>query len=276
MGRWFSKARKKLPEQTGEVQLPEDTVHESDAAKRCPDCAEKVKAHARICRFCGHEFRQSRINGFRDIAAADHEHRRRRRARDRRTISVVIFGAVGLWFVSGKSDLSVPSTLPIEAKAVISSAPASATSMAVPFTSASTPEAVPVPTPRSSGQGESILHSLLADSDESERDAEAAEAVACRDDIQCWEDKKEFAAAIACQPRIEGLAKYDFKWTDGFFEPKFSKFAWNSKKKGIVAYWGDTIQFQNGLGAWQKHSYKCIYDSRLDVALEATAWPGRL
>lgn len=24
--------------------------------KRCPDCAEQVKAEARICRFCGHRF----------------------------------------------------------------------------------------------------------------------------------------------------------------------------------------------------------------------------
>jgi hypothetical protein len=28
----------------------------SDPVKVCPDCAERVKAAARICRFCGHRF----------------------------------------------------------------------------------------------------------------------------------------------------------------------------------------------------------------------------
>jgi uncharacterized protein UPF0547 len=27
-----------------------------EPTKRCPDCAEKVKAAARVCRFCGHRF----------------------------------------------------------------------------------------------------------------------------------------------------------------------------------------------------------------------------
>jgi hypothetical protein len=29
------------------------------ASKRCPDCAESVRAEARKCRFCGHAFGQS-------------------------------------------------------------------------------------------------------------------------------------------------------------------------------------------------------------------------
>jgi hypothetical protein len=31
--------------------------------KICPDCAESVKAAARVCRFCGHRFEQSTRSG---------------------------------------------------------------------------------------------------------------------------------------------------------------------------------------------------------------------
>ena len=31
-----------------------------EATKSCPDCAERVKAAARVCRFCGHRFERTR------------------------------------------------------------------------------------------------------------------------------------------------------------------------------------------------------------------------
>jgi hypothetical protein len=34
------------------------TVAEASETKVCPDCAEEVKAAARICRFCRHKFEQ--------------------------------------------------------------------------------------------------------------------------------------------------------------------------------------------------------------------------
>lgn len=31
-------------------------IRSPDSLKSCPQCAEKVKAAAKVCRFCGHQF----------------------------------------------------------------------------------------------------------------------------------------------------------------------------------------------------------------------------
>lgn len=50
------------------------------------------------------------------------------------------------------------------------------------------------------------------------------------------------------------------KWTDGTFEPKFSRFRWKDQKAGIVTHIGDKAQFQNGFGAYINVIYTCDLD----------------
>ncbi len=45
----------------------------SNASKRCPDCAEEVKAEARICRFCRYEFPPTPEPQFEPESAADEQ-----------------------------------------------------------------------------------------------------------------------------------------------------------------------------------------------------------
>jgi hypothetical protein len=56
-----SKGRNSLRVQAANVPPPpladaEASSDREDAMKRCPDCAENVKAAARVCRFCGYRF----------------------------------------------------------------------------------------------------------------------------------------------------------------------------------------------------------------------------
>ena len=46
-------------------------VDEQPILKTCPDCAEEVKQQARICRYCGHEFRVQPPDSAAPVVAPD-------------------------------------------------------------------------------------------------------------------------------------------------------------------------------------------------------------
>ena len=91
--------------------------------------------------------------------------------------------------------------------------------------------------------------------------AHARQDRACRQNARCWAMKHFDKVIPFCLYRIERRAKYDYEWTNGFFEPKFDSFTWKDRQVGIVRYRGDSIKFQNGFGAWQRLSYACDYNS---------------
>ncbi len=110
--------------------------------------------------------------------------------------------------------------------------------------------------------------------------ARATEAVttskdSCRQDLNCW-GNRHVSKGVYCEDHIERLAQYSHQWTDGFLEPKFSRFRWKDQSAGTLTLIGDKIQFQNGLGAWQNHTYQCDIDPETDTVLGVRASPGRL
>lgn len=82
---------------------------------------------------------------------------------------------------------------------------------------------------------------------------------ACRQNLQCWGDRTSIAAAVFCQDHIERMAQYAHEWTDGWTEPKFSRFKWKDREAGEITYIGDKMRFQNGLGAWENIIYECDF-----------------
>ncbi|MEW6647175.1 MAG: hypothetical protein AB1450_08260 [Pseudomonadota bacterium] len=107
--------------------------------------------------------------------------------------------------------------------------------------------------------------------------AEASSELArCRADLQCWSDKHIYDAVNACRPRIENLAATDFRWDEGVLTPKLRRSKWADQKSGSVTYFGDAIQYQNGLGAWVRHLYSCTYDPATRKVLDVRAEPGRI
>ena len=58
-------------------------------------------------------------------------------------------------------------------------------------------------------------------------------------------------------------------------EPKLTR--WRSTQDGnVFTYVGDSIEFQNGFGAWQPHVYECDYNVITERVIDVRARPGRL
>ena len=85
------------------------------------------------------------------------------------------------------------------------------------------------------------------------------------------------AAQVECAGRIERLANYSFRWTGGLWG-RFPRYRWEDDERRITTIFGDSIEFQNGFGAWQRHRYSCRVDGTVNPprVLNVTAVPGRL
>lgn len=98
----------------------------------------------------------------------------------------------------------------------------------------------------------------------------------CLKDLACTGDKMTITAGVKCPEYIEKLAKYSYKWNDGMFSLKFTRYKWKDSSKIVITMVGDKIQFQNGFGAMQNHIYFCDIDIASNQVLGVRASPGRL
>ncbi len=69
---------------------------------------------------------------------------------------------------------------------------------------------------------------------------------------------------LICGNAVELSAKNSYRWTNGFLESKFPNLVAHKSKERFISAYGDSIQFQNGFGAWQKMFYECTYDTADD------------
>ncbi len=106
--------------------------------------------------------------------------------------------------------------------------------------------------------------------------ARLAEEAACKSDLNCWGEKANIVAMFSCPRLIERMAKYDYEWTDGFLDVKFSHYRWKDIENGIVTVIGDKIKFQNGFGAWSPMIYQCDVDPVTKTVLDVRVSAGRL
>lgn len=77
----------------------------------------------------------------------------------------------------------------------------------------------------------------------------------------------EASASVQCQGVCERRAKWDYEWTDGWFETKFSC-SMQSDYESVVCV-TDKLKYMNGFGAWMPASCNCFYNIESEVA---TVW----
>jgi hypothetical protein len=117
--------------------------------------------------------------------------------------------------------------------------------------------------------------------EEAERIAQAeeqrlAELEACKRDINCWGEKALAIATIGCPENVERMAKYDYEWTDGLLDMKFSHYKWRDIDAGTVTVLGDKVKFQNGFGAWANMVYECDVNPSNGMIIDVRVSNGRL
>ncbi len=100
---------------------------------------------------------------------------------------------------------------------------------------------------------------------------------ACRQSVTCFGNQHILDAHIACRSGIEAAARYGYRWIVPFGENRFTYVEWRNEEtmEGLI-FSGDQVEFQNGYGAWQRHTYSCYYSPDTDSALVLAVNPGRL
>jgi hypothetical protein len=104
----------------------------------------------------------------------------------------------------------------------------------------------------------------------------AADAAACRQDLQCYGDKAVIGAGVYCKSQVERQAAHAMRWTDGMLEQKFSRFRWLDERAGTLTMIGDKAEFQNGFGAWTPVIYFCDFNPLNNEVLDVRVVEGRL
>lgn len=104
----------------------------------------------------------------------------------------------------------------------------------------------------------------------------SANDAACGQNLKCIADKAWAEASVVCQNAVERDATYQFEWTDGLMERKFSHYRWSNANQRHVTFYGDKVKFQNGFGAWQNMIYYCDYDTKTKSVVGLRMTGGRL
>ena len=92
------------------------------------------------------------------------------------------------------------------------------------------------------------------------RDARALmEKYGMEADVHCGTEADDYLKAIA---------KYDYKWADrSFGETKFASYRPHVPLPGVLVMVSDSVELQNGFGAYQREELECSYDTQSQKVL---------
>lgn len=99
---------------------------------------------------------------------------------------------------------------------------------------------------------------------------------ACQADANCSAQKAFTAeSSVNCQRNIERMARYRFKWTDGWLESKFNMIMWKDSARTVLHVSGGYLELENGFGAWQPYRYVCEVRASDNQVIDIKMAPGR-
>jgi hypothetical protein len=92
---------------------------------------------------------------------------------------------------------------------------------------------------------------------------------ACRVDLSCSKEYAKLSGAEeVCTKAVESLARYDFEWTERWFN-RFPGARLLNERRILIG--GEAIRFQNGFGAFGKYKYTCEWDLDSKILIEVKA-----
>ncbi|MFE8726424.1 hypothetical protein [Aeromonas hydrophila] len=90
---------------------------------------------------------------------------------------------------------------------------------------------------------------------------ERVEKANCLEDALCYATKYGKGGSYTCSNAIETSARYQFEWTDGILEQKFSSYDWYDKENKLVTLYGNKAKAQNAFGAFKNVIYSCTFNA---------------
>ena len=102
------------------------------------------------------------------------------------------------------------------------------------------------------------------------------EVVNCGTRAECVIEEHKISAQVACDPKVEDLGNYTARWTNSWYEPRYSHYSVDLEQENTLTMFGDSIEFQNGFGAWQRAAYVCVYNYATGEVLTVSGQAGRL
>lgn len=96
----------------------------------------------------------------------------------------------------------------------------------------------------------------------------------CQEDIECMDLKHQKYVVHECKKVVESDLKTNYRWTKADPKDIFRRKIFDKYDNSIIVYTGDALQVRNSYGDWVRHTYVCLYDTKIRAIKDSGLFAG--